>query len=60
MNYMVSLVLMYVTRHNNYSFLQGKFLSNKSIKPEKLKEHLKSVHPENASKDAGIFSFEES
>jgi hypothetical protein len=57
-NYMVSLALMNVTGYNSHS-LRRKILSNGNMKAEKLKEHLKSVHPENASENAGIFSFEE-
>ena len=30
-------------------FLCGKVLANKSIKPSKLKDHLKSFHPNNLS-----------
>ena len=29
-------------------FLCGKVLANASLKPAKLKEHLKSIHPKNA------------
>ncbi|GFT06573.1 protein ZBED8 [Nephila pilipes] len=37
-------------------FLCGKVLANASMKPEKLIEHLKSLHPENASKDLEFFT----
>jgi hypothetical protein len=48
---MVSLSLMNVTGHKSDSvFLCEKILANGSMKPAKLKEHLMSVHPENASK----------
>ncbi|XP_042208670.1 protein ZBED8-like [Homarus americanus] len=36
-------------------FLCGKVLANGSMKPTKLKEHLTSVHPENASDSVDIF-----
>lgn len=35
--------------------LCGKVLANGSIKPGKLKEHLTSVHPENASDSVDLF-----
>jgi hypothetical protein len=35
--------------------LCGKILANGSVNPAKLKEHLRSVHPENASKNALFF-----
>jgi len=41
-------------------FLCGKILANASMKPAKLIEHLKSLHPENASKDLEFFYKEES
>lgn len=37
-------------------FLCGKVLANASMKPAKLIEHLKSLHPENASKDLDYFT----
>lgn len=37
-------------------FLCGKVLANASMKPAKLIEHLKSLHPENASKDLEFFT----
>ncbi|GFU03693.1 protein ZBED8 [Nephila pilipes] len=40
--------------HN--AFLCGKVLANASMKPAKLIEHLKSLHPENASKDLEFFT----
>ncbi|XP_042210866.1 protein ZBED8-like [Homarus americanus] len=36
-------------------FLCGKVLANGSMKPTKLKEHLTSVHPENASDSVDLF-----
>ncbi|XP_042203602.1 protein ZBED8-like [Homarus americanus] len=36
-------------------FLCGKVLANGSMKPTKLKEHLMSVHPENASGSVDLF-----
>ncbi|XP_071035276.1 protein FAM200C-like [Parasteatoda tepidariorum] len=37
-------------------FLCGKVLANASMKPAKLIEHLKSLNPENASKDLEFFT----
>ncbi|GFT64386.1 protein ZBED8 [Nephila pilipes] len=37
-------------------FLCGKVLANASMKPAKLIEHLKYLHPENASKDLEFFT----
>jgi hypothetical protein len=58
--YMVPFALMNVTGHKSqfFLFLCRKILANGSMKSAELKEHLMSVHHENASKDARFLSHE--